>query len=72
MCRDELLLKTAILGLVSLDATQQQMATLLQCYKGELTHFAPRCLSLSPQRMVCLNLAFSCWECVHPNGDQGE
>jgi hypothetical protein len=35
MCRDELLLKVAILGLVSLDATPQHMATLLQCYQGE-------------------------------------
>jgi hypothetical protein len=34
MCRDELLLKVAILGLVSLDATPQHMATLLQCYRG--------------------------------------
>lgn len=40
MCRDELLLKTAVLGLVSLDATQQQMATLLQCYKGEVVLLA--------------------------------
>jgi hypothetical protein len=40
MCRDELLLKTAVLGLISLDATQQQMATLLQCYKGEVVLLA--------------------------------
>jgi hypothetical protein len=35
MCRDELLLKVAILGLVSLDASQQHMATLLQCYRDQ-------------------------------------
>lgn len=35
MCRDELLLKVAILGLVSLHATPLHMATLLQCYRGK-------------------------------------
>lgn len=34
MCRDELLLKLAILGLVALDASPTHMATLLQCYRG--------------------------------------
>lgn len=42
MCRDELLLKSAILGLVSLDATPQHMATLLQCYKGVGGHLSWR------------------------------
>lgn len=41
MCRDELLLKVAILGLVSLDATPQHMATLLQCYRGRADAAAP-------------------------------
>lgn len=34
MCRDELLLKLAIMGLVALDASPTHMATLLQCYRG--------------------------------------
>jgi len=34
VCQDEMLLKMAVLGLVNLDASPQEMATLLQCYQG--------------------------------------
>jgi hypothetical protein len=34
MCREELLLKVAVVGLVGLDAAPADMAALLACYTG--------------------------------------
>lgn len=54
MCRDELLLKVAVLGLVSLDATPNHMATLLNCYRG----------AVHTERGAVVQLRCACTCCV--------